>query len=103
LAETTGNVMDVGKFRIPSLRNVAVTGPYMHDGRFKSLKDVLDFYSEGVQNGWNVDRKMAYAHRGGVHLSETEKRRIIAFLGTLTDSTFLSNPDFSNPFPIKTN
>jgi cytochrome c peroxidase len=94
---------DFGWFKTPSLRNIAVTGPYMHDGRFKTLKEVLDFYSEGVQQSYNIDSKMQFAHQGGVKLSKEEKRKIIAYLHTLTDSVFLSNPEFSNPFEIPGN
>ncbi len=94
----TGKAEDYGKFRIPSLRNIAATAPYMHDGRFKTLKEVLDFYSEGVHASVNVDSKMGFAHRGGVHLTEDEKYLIITFLNTLTDSVFLNNPKHSNPF-----
>lgn len=93
----TGNEEDYGKFKIPSLRNVAVTGPYMHDGRFHSLEKVLDFYSEGVNYGINVDPKMMMAHRG-MSLTKKEKAQIVTFLKTLTDSSFLTNPAFSNPF-----
>jgi len=97
-AEITGEAADIGKFKIPSLRNVAVTAPYMHDGRFQTLEEVLDFYSEGVQNSYNIDSKMGFAHQGGAQLKKEEKEKIIAFLKTLTDSTFLTNPEFSNPF-----
>jgi len=94
----TNNEKDNGKFKIPSLRNIAVTAPYMHDGRFATLEEVLDFYSEGVQTSVNIDSKMGFAHQSGVRLTKEEKKQIIAFLMTLTDSTFISNPDFSNPF-----
>lgn len=94
----TGKVEDNGKFRIPSLRNIAVTAPYMHDGRFKTLKEVLDFYSEGVHTSVNVDSKMGKAYQGGVQLTEDEKYFIISFLSTLTDSAFLKNKNHSNPF-----
>lgn len=94
----TNNINDYGKFKIPSLRNVAVTAPYMHDGRFETLEEVLEFYSEGVQTSVNIDSKMGLAHQGGVRLTKEEKKQIIAFLKTLTDSSFISNPDFSNPF-----
>ena len=97
-AELTGQNQDVGQFRIPSLRNVAVTAPYMHDGRFPTLEEVLDFYSEGVNNSYNIDSKMGFAHQGGVQLTKDEKQKVIAFLKTLTDTTFLTNPEFGNPF-----
>lgn len=98
LGAITGKKEDNGKFRIPSLRNIAATAPYMHDGRFKTLKEVLDFYSEGVHAAANVDSKMGAAHKGGVQLTEDEKYFIISFLNTLTDSVFLKNPAYSNPF-----
>jgi cytochrome c peroxidase len=94
----SGKISDQGLFKIPSLRNVAVTGPYMHDGRFQTLQEVLDFYSEGVNVCANIDSKMEFAYRGGAHLTDDEKLKIMAFLHTLTDSIFLSNPEFSNPF-----
>ena len=97
-AAVTGKATDYGLFKIPSLRNVSVTAPYMHDGRFQTLEEVLIFYSEGVRNSYNIDSKMSFAHRGGAHLTEDEMRKIVAFLNTLTDWKFLSNPDFSNPF-----
>ena len=94
----TNQLNDQAKFKVPSLRNIELTAPYMHDGRFNTLKDVLDFYSEGVQNSIYIDSKMQYAHQGGVKLSEEEKEDVIAFLNTLTDSVFISNPEFQNPF-----
>lgn len=94
----TGNMKDNGKFIVPSLRNLAFTAPYMHDGRFKSLNDVLNFYSEGVNYTANIDSKMGFAHQGGAGLSWIEKKKIIAFLLTLSDSAFISKPEFSNPF-----
>ena len=97
----TGNINDIGKFIIPSLRNIALTAPYMHDGRFKTLEEVLDFYSSGVNQSVNIDSKMEFAHRSGAKLSTEEKKKIIAFLLTLSDSLFISNPEFSNPFEQK--
>ncbi|MCB0807098.1 MAG: hypothetical protein KDC05_14975 [Bacteroidales bacterium] len=94
----TGNESELGWFKIPSLRNIAVTAPYMHDGRFETLEEVLDFYSVGVHQSINIDPKMQFAHQGGVKLNEDEKRYVIAFLKTLTDSTFIMNPEFGNPF-----
>lgn len=100
-AEITGSEKDLGQFKIPSLRNVAVTAPYMHDGRFQTLEEVLDFYSEGVNQSYNVDSKMEFAHQAGVKLSPEKKQKIIAFLHTMTDSSFLYNPAFGNPFLTK--
>jgi cytochrome c peroxidase len=97
----TGRNEDVAKFKVPSLRNIALTAPYMHDGRFKTLEEVLDFYSEGVHAGINTDSKMGMAYKGGVHLTKEEKKQIIIFLKTLTDSAFITEPAFSNPFTAK--
>lgn len=98
LGKTTHKASDNGKFKIPTLRNIALTAPYMHDGRFKTLEEVLDFYSEGVKPCVNIDSKMTFAHQGGSHLTTEEKKAIIAFLNTFTDSLFIANPEFSNPF-----
>ena len=97
-AGITGQDKDVGLFKVSSLRNIAVTAPYMHDGRFGTLEEVLDFYSEGLQNSYNIDPKMGYHYRQSRVLSREEKDAIISFLHTLTDSSFLSNPGFANPF-----
>lgn len=94
----TGSIKDIGLFRIPSFRNVAVTGPYMHDGRFETLEQVIDFYNEGVNDCFNIDSKMRLNKHGTVRLNSLEKKQIISFLMTLTDTSFLNNPDFSNPF-----
>ena len=96
--KVTGKIQDNGKFMIPSLRNLAFTAPYMHDGRFKTLDEVLDFYSEGVQQSANVDSKMEFAHRGGVALTRDEKQKILKFLLTLSDSAFINDREFGNPF-----
>lgn len=89
---------EYGTFKIPSIRNVAVTAPYMHDGRFKTLREVIDFYSEGLHPSVNIDPKMTRITTRGVQLSESDKICLEEFLHTLTDSVFLTNPEFSNPF-----
>lgn len=94
----TGKVTDNGKFIVPSLRNLAFTAPYMHDGRFKTLEDVLEFYSSGVKTSANIDSKMEFAHQGGAKLTTEEIQKIISFLLTLSDSAFISDKQFSNPF-----
>lgn len=98
LGETTGKITDNGKFKTPSLRNLLFTAPYMHDGRFKTLEEVIDFYSEGVHPSANVDAKMEFASTHGPQLTNIEKKQIILFLYTLTDSVFVNNNAFSNPF-----
>ncbi len=98
LESISGKSTDRGKFKVPSLRNVALTAPYMHDGRFQTLEQVIDFYSDSVHASAYTDSKMTYAYRGGAKLTSTEKKQIIAFLHTLTDSIFISEKNFSNPF-----
>jgi cytochrome c peroxidase len=97
-AEVTGDQRDLGRFKIPSLRNVAVTAPYMHDGRFATLEEVLRFYNEGVVSGPYVDPLMGIAHRGGAHLDSIEVRQLLAFLHTLTDHAFIHDQAHANPF-----
>ena len=98
LGKTTQNISDNGRFKIPSLRNLAFTAPYMHDGRFKTLEEVLDFYSGNIKKSVNIDSKMVFVHQGGAKLNKYEKKKIIAFLNTLNDSAFITNKKFSNPF-----
>lgn len=80
--------IDRGAFATPSLRNVALTAPYMHDGRFATLEEVLDHYSEGVQRTDTLDPNLAKHPDGGLHLDAEEKAALIAFLKTLTDDRF---------------
>lgn len=83
------------KFKVPSLRNIALTYPYMHDGRFRSLHEVLNHYSDHAVLHDNVDPLLISQVKAGIRLTETEKINIIAFLHTLTDITFISNPLYS--------
>ncbi|MBK7038829.1 MAG: c-type cytochrome [Bacteroidetes bacterium] len=98
LGAITGDTLDYGKFKTPSLRNIALTAPYMHDGRFATLEEVLDFYSEGVNATPFTDNFMQYAFQGGVQLTADEKAKIIAFLKSLTDEGFKNNTEYQNPF-----
>ncbi|HEX6224983.1 MAG TPA: cytochrome c peroxidase, partial [Chryseolinea sp.] len=85
---------DKGKFKVPTLRNVAVTAPYMHDGSLQTLEDVMEHYNSGGKGRWHPNRSPhVHVHRG-LELTETEKSDLISFLKTLTDEEFLSNPDF---------
>lgn len=94
----TGNSLDNGKFKIPSLRNVAVSAPYMHDGRFDNLEELVDFYSNGIRlNSPNLDINIL-SHGKQLNLTQQQKDDIVEFLKTLTDQTFLNNPDFKSPF-----
>ena len=74
-----------GPFKAPTLRNIALTAPYMHDGRFTTLDEVIDFYSEGVQYSDDISPLMHHVMQGGVQLTEDEKAQLKAFLYTLTD------------------
>ena len=87
--ESTGDPGDKGKFKVPSLRNVAVTGPYLHDGRFETLEQVIDHYDHGVQPSDSLDPNLAKHPSTGLGLSESDKRALVAFLKTLTDSQFI--------------
>lgn len=88
-----GNVFDNGKFRVPSLRNVELTAPYMHDGRFETLEEVLDHYSSGGHGVINEDPNIQ-----PFTLSEQDKKDLVAFLKMLTDTSFVNNPAFQSPF-----
>ena len=82
------------KFKVPSLRNIEKTAPYMHDGRFYTLDAVLNHYSSGVVNTQNLDPSLNNGTLG-IPLTATEKSKLIAFLFTLTDNEFLTNPKFA--------
>ena len=96
LGAVTGDPSDNGKFRSPSLRNLAYTAPYMHDGRFTTLDEVINHYSEGLQDSPTVDPLMKKVDEGGVQLTSQEKADLKAFLLSLSDPSFISNPDFQN-------
>jgi cytochrome c peroxidase len=94
LAKVTHDPRDYGKFRTPTLRNIALTAPYMHDGRFNTLEEVVTFYSTGVaKNSPNLDGRV----RNIPMLTPGEKDDLVAFLKTLTDNSFIINPDFKQP------
>ena len=90
-----------GEFKAPSLRNIEVTGPYMHDGRFSRLEEVVEHYNSGVRNNGNLSPRLR--NQNGtpdrLNLTQVEKDALVAFMKTLTDETFLSDPKFSSPFP----
>ena len=94
-AEVSGSAGDNYKFKVPSLRNVAVTAPYMHDGRFGSLQSVLDFYTNGVKDSETLDPLLKQNNRLGIALSAEDKLALIAFLKTLTDETYLNDKRFA--------
>ncbi len=94
LGAITGDPADNGKFKSPSIRNLAFTAPYMHDGRFATLEEVINHYSEGLQPSSTIDPLMKKVNQGGVGLSTKDKADLKAFLLSLTDFDFVSNPDF---------
>lgn len=89
---------DRGKFKVPSLRNVDLTSPYMHDGRFNTLQQVLDHYSNTVKDSETLDPLLKQGESLGIVLSAEEKVKLIAFLKTLSDETFTHDKRFANPF-----
>jgi cytochrome c peroxidase len=103
----TGQLADRGKFKAPTLRNIALTAPYMHDGRFSTLEQVLDHYNEGIRYSDTLSPLIMEADNQqqdtvgssiSLNLNEEEKHAIIAFLHTLTDRRFSTEEKFSNPF-----
>jgi cytochrome c peroxidase len=86
--KVTGREADRGKFSTPSLRNVELTAPYMHDGRFKTLEEVVEHYSEHVQRSATLDPNIAKHPDGGLHLSTDDKFALVAFLKALTDDQY---------------
>lgn len=90
----TGNRIDNGRMRAPTLRNIMLTAPYMHDGRFATIEEVIDFYNEGIHFADNLDENLVPP----MGLTPQMKADLIAFLHTLTDTAFVNNPAFQNPF-----
>jgi cytochrome c peroxidase len=97
VANVTSNRRQAGQFKSPSLRNIEYTGPYMHDGRFKTLEEVIDHYSTGVKPSPNLDPTL----RGRPKLDDEQKAALVAFLKTLSDPKFIADPKFSDPFEAK--
>jgi len=90
---------DYGKFKVPSLRNIEVTAPFMHDGRFTTLEQVIEHYNSGVQNSQYLDNRLRQGNRARrLNLSASDKTALKDFLLTLTDRTFLNDEKFSSPF-----
>ena len=92
----TGDPLDSGRFRTTTLRNVALSAPYMHDGRFNTLEEVIEHYNSGGVPSSTIDPFMKYG-AGGLDLAPSQKEDLIAFLHTLTDTSFVTNPAFQNP------
>lgn len=91
---------DNGKFKVPNLRNVALTAPYMHDGRFTTLDEVIDHYSTGINNNTNLDPRLKDKNNQAAvfNITATEKKAMIAFLGSLTDFSLTTDKRLSDPF-----
>jgi cytochrome c peroxidase len=107
--EVTNDPADMGRFRPPTLRNIAITAPYMHDGSLKTLDDVIRFYERGgrrLESGPNAgDGRISPLKNGlvaGFVLTDEEREDLIAFLEALTDQDFLTNPRFSDPLAAQT-
>lgn len=90
----TGNPADNGKFKVPTLRNIELSAPYMHDGRFATLDDVIEHYSTGIHQSATIDPLIEFASQGGVQLDADQRLLLKAFLKTLTDHEFVTNPNF---------
>lgn len=94
----TGITGHIGLFKVPTLRNIAVTGPYMHDSRFATLEEVVDFYADDVEiNSPNLDNHMIPWVSGSIDLDSVERAALVAFMEALTDNGVLTNPNFSEP------
>ncbi|NUM82460.1 cytochrome-c peroxidase [bacterium] len=98
IGERTNEAKDMGTFKMPALRNIELTAPYMHDGRFATLEDVLDHYQTGAKNHPNRGIQIPSGGYGTSVLTEQKKADIIAFLKTLTDQSFINDPKYSDPF-----
>lgn len=106
LQQVTTNQADKGKFKTPTLRNIALTAPYMHDGRFNTLEEVINHYDQHVQINETLDPLIREASNERfpppntvkLYLTAQEKQAILAFLLMLTDEEFTKNPKFANPF-----
>jgi cytochrome c peroxidase len=96
-AIVTNNPEDNYKFKVPTLRNIALTAPYMHDGRFATLDEVIEHYSSGIHMSPTIDPLIEFGSQGGVQLDAQEKYLLKKFLLTLTDNNFINNPNFKDP------
>ena len=96
--KVSGVEADKYKFKVPSLRNVGLTAPYMHDGRYHSLEEVLDHYTDSVQNSGTLDPLLVQSNgKTGIAMTSSEKQSLIAFLKTLSDEQFIRNAKLSDP------
>lgn len=96
--DVTEDDADKAKFKVTSLRNIARTAPYMHDGRFNTLEEVVNHYNTEIESSSSLDPALASTMGTGLMLDAGEIADLIAFLHTLTDETYLNNPDYKSPF-----
>ncbi len=96
--EVTQDPDDKGKFKVTSLRNIEMTRPYMHDGRFQSLEQVVEHYNSGIQTSATADPTVMNTQNTGLLLNTQDKQDLVSFLKTLTDDTFLNNVEYASPF-----
>ena len=101
----TGRAQDEGLFKVPSLRNIALTAPYMHDGRFATLEQVVDHYNNGVVNHPNLSAQLRNPPGGPgggqprrLNLTAAQRASLVAFMRTLSDTGLPTDPKFSDPF-----
>ena len=96
----TGNPLDRAKFKVPPLRNIEFSAPYMHDGRFATLEEVVEHYNSGIKNNAHLDSRLRDSNSNPkrLGLTETEKSALVAYMKTFTDNNFLSDKKFSDPF-----
>jgi cytochrome c peroxidase len=90
--------MDRAKFKVPTLRNIALTAPYMHDGRFQTLEEVIDHYNEGIHPSSTVDPAILNTMSTGLFLDDQDKMDLVNFLKTLTDEAFVNDERYKSPF-----
>jgi cytochrome c peroxidase len=98
VADVTFNRFEAGLFKSPTLRNIEYTGPYMHDGRLKTLEDVIEHYSSGIKPHPNRDIRAGGIGGRGFDLAPDDKAALVAFLKTLSDPKFVTDPRFADPF-----
>lgn len=97
-AKVTNDPSDNAKFKVPSLRNIELTPPYMHDGRFNTLEEVVEHYNSQIDSSSTLDRALLATRNTGLRLTDDDKKSLVAFLKTLTDPTLATNPEYSDPF-----
>jgi cytochrome c peroxidase len=94
----TNDSNDIGLMKTTSLRNIALTPPYMHDGKFLTLREVIDHYDHGLQNSSTLDQALRMTMDTGLMLTEQDKNDLVAFLHTLTDNELIADERYASPF-----